>query len=40
MRIFIRILARVAVYREQVRALDSGYLSIPFTGDVELTMKL
>jgi predicted O-methyltransferase YrrM len=27
-------------YKAQVRALDSGYLSIPFAADVELTMKL
>jgi predicted O-methyltransferase YrrM len=27
-------------YKAQVRAADSGYLSIPFADDVELTMKL
>jgi predicted O-methyltransferase YrrM len=27
-------------YKAQVRDRDSGYLSIPFAGDVELTMKL
>jgi predicted O-methyltransferase YrrM len=27
-------------YKAQVRASGSGYLSVPFAGDVELTMKL
>jgi predicted O-methyltransferase YrrM len=27
-------------YKAQVRAADSGYLSIPFSDDVELTMRL